>query len=131
MNKPKNVSILKPAEDIEKQAEDNFESTLEPDVTELTEGDDPVEIENEQADKITFGSSFSPADGDLGDESEDMGDLPDSLKERNRYDPSMSTGETSYNQSELEENGMHITDADHVGLAYDDNDYTRDSEEEE
>jgi hypothetical protein len=89
----------------------------------LSDGKDAIELEEEQADKIVFGMSFNPKDGDLGDESEDNGDLPDSLIQ-NRYNPTLSSKPSGddYKDELLEK--IRITNEEKAGLGYGDNDYS-------
>jgi hypothetical protein len=124
MKNTKNVRILNSLEDLGKKEESNFENNLETDITPLAEGDDIIEMENTEADKITYGSTFSAGDGDLGDESEDLGDLPLSPNE-NMYNPSLPEKPIESLEDELEKNGMHISNQFDAGIAFDDNDYTK------
>ncbi len=119
-----NTHIYSSIEDMEKKETERFESVQDNDITELTEGDDAIEIENETGDKIIYGSTFSPADGDVGDESEDNGDLPEGLRGKPEYTPTLASGAASDSDFQLDENRMHITDENHIGLGFDDNDYT-------
>jgi hypothetical protein len=96
-------------------------------------GDDAIEIEMGEGEKIVYGSTFSPKDGDLGDESEDIRDLPVEMRKGgNRYDPTLSTGRMneSNDLDELEES-IHITDEDHVGMAYGEDKYVDGDEDED
>jgi hypothetical protein len=91
-------------------------------VESLLDDKDAIELEEDQADKIVFGMSFNPKDGDLGDESEDNGDLPEMLIQ-NRYNPTLSTKPTGedYKDELLEK--IRITNENKAGLGYGDNDY--------
>jgi hypothetical protein len=93
-------------------------------VESLLDDKDAIELEEDQADKIVFGMSFNPKDGDLGDESEDNGDLPEMLIQ-NRYNPTLSTKPTGedYKDELLEK--MRITNENKAGLGYGDNDYDK------
>jgi hypothetical protein len=95
-------------------------------VESLLDDKDAIELEEDQADKIVFGMSFNPIDGDLGDESEDIGDLPENLI-NNRYDSTLSTKPSAENKKDELLEKIRITNEDEAGLGYSDNDY----EEEE
>lgn len=120
------LTTLVSVEEDERLNEIHDQEITESDVTELSEPEDMIGIENSVGEKIGFGSQFSNGDGDLGDESEDMSDYPGELK-HNHYDPTLSVGGS---EEEVTGNpdtfGMHITDAEHAGIAYDENDYTKD-----
>jgi hypothetical protein len=118
------VRTLNSVEDLNRKEEANFEATIDSDIAPLTEGDDAIEMESNEADKITYGSTFSGADGDLGDESEDRGDLPFTNNE-NGYNPSLPEMPVQSLEEELEQNNMHVSNEQDAGIAYDDNDYTK------
>ena len=83
-------------------------------------GDDEIEIEKGEGEKIVYGASFSPKDGDLGDESEDHGDLPTSVKEQGHaYDPTLSTGQVdnTADQDELKQ-GIRVVGPEDIGMAF-------------
>lgn len=102
----------------------NSEEDLLIDLEELSEGDDPVEMDILEADKIVFGSSFSPMDGNDGDESEDVEDLPDELKRQGqRFDPTLSSGGRIKKETEEWEDGLFINDMDNIGMGFGENDY--------
>ena len=101
-------------------------------VEELKEASDSIGIEMEEGERITYGSSFSPQDGDLGDESEDIGDLPEELRKiGHRYDSTIPIGGAPPDDLDELEEGIDIVDADDAGLGYGENDYTEDSEDDE
>ncbi|HET6243589.1 MAG: hypothetical protein H0V01_02215 [Bacteroidetes bacterium] len=104
---------------------EEFEEELE---DELFGEFDAIEVEEDEGEKITYGSFFSPKDGDLGDESEDTGDLPETLR-KNRYDPTLSAPPESSSEPDNDEllENMRVTNEDKAGLGYGANDY---SEEE-
>jgi SMC interacting uncharacterized protein involved in chromosome segregation len=117
----------------EKPVKDKYESPedldqgvnddMDPEVHELNDDIDAIEAEEEEADRITFGMSFSPMDGDLGDETEDTGDLPETLL-KNRYNQNLSTQPSvTPDDDELIEK-MRITNENKAGLGYGDNDYS-------
>src|SRR5688500_996259 len=59
----------------------------------LDAGDDMIGMELNDAEKINYGASLDAMEGNLGDESEDTGDLPEgNRKIGNRYDPALSVG---------------------------------------
>jgi hypothetical protein len=118
------VRTLNSVEDLNRKEEANFEASIDADFTPLTDGDDAIEMESNEADKIIYGATFSGADGDLGDESEDRGDLPYSVNE-NGYNPSLPEMQVQSLEDELELNNMHISNEQDAGIAYDDNDYTK------
>jgi hypothetical protein len=94
-------------------------------------GDDEIEVEKGEGEKIVYGSSFSPKDGDLGDESEDRGDLPSALKEfGHEYNPTLSSGpaDTFEDGDELKQ-GIHIVKAEDAGMAYGPDRYTEEEED--
>ena len=92
--------------------DNEFKENLEP-------GDDAIEMEMNEAEKITYGSSFSPMDGDIGDESEDINDLPVDFKRTgNRYDPTLSTGKKANTEAEELTKGIEVKEEDEIGMAY-------------
>lgn len=97
-------------------------------------GEDEIEIEKGEGEKIVYGSTFSPKDGDLGDESEDMDDLPSTLRDTNNiYNPRLSTGDTDEaEQGEVDEikRGIHIVKQEDAGLAYGEDNYVDDEHTE-
>jgi hypothetical protein len=98
---------------------------LDQEVHELDENMDAIAAEEDEADKITFGMSFSPMDGDLGDETEDRGDLPETLL-KNRYNQNLSAqSDIQPDDDELIEK-IRITNENKAGLGYGDNDYSKD-----
>ena len=74
--------------------------------------------------KMRFGFSFSAADGEAGNQSEDNADLPNLLKNTgHQYDPNLAE-QNPVNTAEENEitNAMHIADKNSVGLSYSDSD---------
>jgi hypothetical protein len=116
----------KPVKDKLESAQDLDEGIFEDkdqEVHELIDDTDAIEVEEEEADKIIFGMSFSPMDGDLGDETEDNGDLPETLL-KNRYNQNLSAQpEATPDDDELIDK-IRITNEDKAGLGYGDNDYS-------
>lgn len=85
--------------------------------------DRPLPQQNQasySSEKLAFGFSFSAADGELGNQSEDNDDLPKLLKKvGHQYNPNLA----DQNPKEfVEENeitaAMHIADKHSVGLSY-------------
>lgn len=93
-------------------------------------GEDAIEIDKGEGEKIVYGSTFSPKDGDLGDESEDRRDLPSSMRGNgHQYDPTLSTGAS--NEAEEEETdelkrGMRVVRQEDTGMAYGPDNYVDD-----
>ena len=109
--------------------ENEREAIFNDEVEELQEASDSIEIEIEEGERITYGSTFSPQDGDLGDESEDLLDLPDELRKvGHRYDPTLSVGRPEPESRDELELGIDIVDADDAGLGYGQNDYSEDED---
>ena len=106
----------------------NSEASInDEDTEELIEGDDLIEMDIKNEKKIEY--SFSPPDGELEDESEDTGDLPEAVKKKgNRYNPTLSSG-TTIKESELENEGIYIAHSDDIGLGYGENDYSMEEEQ--
>jgi hypothetical protein len=118
------IRTLNSVEDLNRKEEEKFEATIDSDIIPLTDGDDAIEMESNEADKISYGATFSGGDGDLGDESEDRGDLPFTSNE-NGYNPSLPDMPTQNLEDELEQNNMHVSNEQDAGIAFDDNDYTK------
>jgi hypothetical protein len=96
-------------------------------------GNDMVEMSMEEGEKIVYGSTFSPKDGDSGDETEDNGDLPSALKKnKNAYDETISgAAEAPMSDTEDElKRGIHIANEDEIGMAYGEDKYTSDKDDE-
>lgn len=74
--------------------------------------------------KMRFGFSFSAADGEAGNQSEDNNDLPKLLKNTgHQYDPNLSDqNPTEKTENNEITNAMHIADKNSVGLSYRDTD---------
>lgn len=74
--------------------------------------------------KMRFGFSFSAADGEAGNQSEDNEDLPKLLKNTgHQYNPNLSEENPIQNKEENEiTNAMHIADKNSVGLSFNDKD---------
>lgn len=76
------------------------------------------------ANKLKFGFSFSGADGELGNSSEDLGDLPKALqKPGHQYNPNLEDYQSSdFDESNEITNSMHIADKNSIGLSFSDDD---------
>jgi hypothetical protein len=60
-------------------------------------GDDPIEIEKNQAKRFNDMGTFSQTEGRVGDEETDLGDLPkQDLKHGTKYDPAVATGKPTH-----------------------------------
>jgi hypothetical protein len=95
----------------------------------LEEGDDAIAMETNEGEKITYGSTFSPMDGDIGDESEDINDMPVDLKKTgNRYDPTLSSGKKVNKEAEELTDGIQVKDEDEIGMAYGKDNYVDDED---
>ncbi len=87
-------------------------------------GTDEISSSVNDAKKLSFGFSFSAADGESGNESEDLGDLPKSLqKQGHMYDPTISDG-THFSFKEENEitESMHIVNDKEAGVSFNDED---------
>lgn len=96
---------------------------------ELIEGDDPIELEINNEQKMEY--SFSSEEGEFEEEIHNTGDLAkENRKLGNRYDYelSMGSGEASQ-EGNMEREGIYIADRDDIGLGYGDNDYFNEEEE--
>ncbi len=93
-------------------AEDDLDSTPENNLKDFKNG------------KMRFGFSFSAADGEAGNQSEDNADLPKLLKNTgHQYDPNLAEQNPSDFKEENEiTNAMHIADKNSVGLSYSEKD---------
>jgi hypothetical protein len=97
----------------------------------LEEGDDAIAMETNEGEKITYGSTFSPMDGDIGDESEDINDLPVDLKKTgNRYDPTLSSGKKVNVEAEELTEGIEVKGEDEIGMAYGKDNYVDDEQKD-
>jgi hypothetical protein len=73
-------------------------------------GKDRIEIEKEEAKAFNDMGKFAPMNGDLGDESTDVKDLPiQERKNKNTYDPAMGVGGKQNEKSSKQPEGMHKT----------------------
>ena len=95
--------------------------------------DRPLHQQNQasySSEKLSFGFSFSAADGELGNQSEDNNDLPKLLKKvGHQYNPNISEQNANETFEENEITGaMHIADKHSVGLGYSEGDAYLDKE---
>jgi hypothetical protein len=73
-------------------------------------GKDRIEIEKKEAKGFNDMGKFAPMNGDLGDESKDVKDLPiQDRKNKNGYDPAMGVGGKKNTGSSNQSEEMHIT----------------------
>lgn len=87
------------------------------DAVDASHGKDRIEIEKREAEGLNDMDKFAPMDGDLGDESEDKGDLPlQDKKNPNRYDPSLGVGNPDHESKQVRPEGMHKTQAGKSGI---------------
>jgi len=111
---------------------EGHEDNNDPGIIGLKTGDDPIEADMEEGEKIVYGSTFAPKDGDVGDESEDNQDMPSQMKlNGNLYDPTLSTGGTEQAEDDEIKSGMRVANEDEIGMAYGEDKYTKESDEEE
>jgi hypothetical protein len=123
------VKIVKDVLDAEDNLDENIlGEEFQEDVEPLFDDLDAIEVEDDNAEKITFGMGFNPKDGDLGDETEDLGDLPDSMR-KNRFDNTLSaqpTGDMDDTDDDELVKKIRVTkNKDSIGLGYGDNDYSK------
>lgn len=101
-------------------------------VSDINSFEDPLEADMNERLKLGFNLE-RPGQGDLGEEDEYVGDLPDgAFHLGNRFDPSMSTGTTG--RAGLEIPGdldVHVTGENSIGMAYGPDKYTEDAPDEE
>ncbi len=94
-----------------------------------THGDDAIEIEINEAERLAAMTTFAPLDGDLSEESEDSEDLPvEERKNRNVYDPSLSAGGSSAATDREKPEGIHVSRAFQAGVSFKDKDSYVDEE---
>lgn len=93
----------------------------------ITSDDDA--FEKDTTDRLKFGFSFDPMQGELGSENEYKGDLaPEQKHLGNRFDPSISTGRVDDSESyDPQVRDLHVKDERDIGMAYGEDKYTRDS----
>jgi len=73
-------------------------------------GKDRIEIEKKEAEAFNEMGKFAPMNGNLGDESKDVKDLPiQERQNKNEYDPAMGVGGKRNEGSSNRPEGMHKT----------------------
>lgn len=94
--------------------------------------DDPIEAEQIESEKLRFGFSFEPGEGQLGDETEDEGDLTaDQRKTGNRYKASLGVDDgEGADENIANDQELHVTDTGHIGMAFGEDNYVNDDEEQ-
>lgn len=101
------------------------EADREQEDTERTEvdaghGEDAIDIERNEGQRFSDSATYMPTGGDLGDESQDYGDLPEQTrKNHNYYDASLASGGQRKSPDPENPEGMHIDDGRKVGLSFD------------
>jgi hypothetical protein len=87
--------------------------------------EDPIEAEQIESEKLRFGFSFEPKEGQIGDETEDGGDLTsEQRKTGNRYKPSLGVDDGEPNEDNLAvDQELHITDTGHIGMSFGEDNY--------
>lgn len=94
--------------------------------------DDPIEAEQTESEKLRFGFSFEPKEGQMGDETEDEGDLTaDQRKPGNRYRPYLGVDDGEKDDdNQASDQELHITDTGHIGMSFGEDNYTEKEDEE-
>jgi hypothetical protein len=94
--------------------------------------EDPLEADINERLKLGFALE-RPEQGDLGEEDEYIGDLPDGqLRMGNRYDPAVSTGNPGGTGLEMPgDMEIHLEDESHIGMAYGPDNYVNDEDDDE
>ena len=95
--------------------------------------DDPIEAEQIESEKLRFGFSFEPKEGQLGDETEDEGDLTaEQRKTGNRYKPFLGVddGERD-NETIASDQDLRVTDQGHIGMAFGEDNYVDEGDKQE
>ncbi len=86
-------------------------------------GEDAIEIERNEGRRFDESNEFSPFTGDLGDESEDLGDLtPAERKNKNFYNSAASVGEDQEGIDPEDAKAMLIKKGRKAGVSYSDKD---------
>ncbi|MGI8893123.1 MAG: hypothetical protein ACR2GN_06650, partial [Bacteroidia bacterium] len=81
--------------------------------------EDPIEAEQIKSEKLRFGFSFEPKEGQIGDETEDGGDLTsEQRKTGNRYKPSLGVDDGELHEDHLAvDQDLHVTATGHIGMS--------------
>jgi hypothetical protein len=132
MEEFRNPNKIEPDLPVTGKTPEGHEDNNDPGVIGLKTGDDPIEADMEEGEKIVYGSTFSSKDGDLGDESEDNMDMPSQMKGHgNLYDPTLSSGPSELIEDDEIKAGMHVAGSEEIGMAYGEDRYTEESDENE
>lgn len=106
------------SEDADRQLVDGERTEMD-----ATHGDDAIEIERNEGRRFAEAKEFTPFTGDLGDESEDMGDLsPADRKNKNLYNSAASVGEDQEGIDPDDTDAMRIKKGRKAGVSYKDED---------
>lgn len=82
-------------------------------------GEDAIEIERNEGRRFEESKAFSPFHGDLGDESEDVGDLPPAdRKNKNFYNAAASVGENQEGMNPEDAEAMRIRKGRKAGVSF-------------
>jgi hypothetical protein len=94
--------------------------------------DDPIEAEQLESEKLRFGFSFEPKEGQTGDETDDEGDLTsDQRKTGNRYRPYLGVDDGVKDEENIaNDQELHVTDTGHIGMAFGEDNYVDEDEEQ-
>lgn len=86
-------------------------------------------LEQNPGERLEFGFSFSAEEGRIGEENEYYGDMTKEQKAvGNIYDPTMDTGRARIDVDDQQVGNVHITDEDHIGMAYGKDKYVDDTD---
>ncbi len=106
------------AEEADRELADGERSEMD-----ATHGDDAIEVERNEGRRFTEFQEFAPFHGDLGDESEDMGDLSSTdRKHKNLYNSAASVGENQEGLDLDDAEALLIKKGRKAGVSYKDED---------
>lgn len=96
-------------------------------------GEDAIEIERNKGRRFEDSKEFTPFHGNLGDETEDRGDLSATERmHKNQYNAAASAGENQERKSPDDGEALQIKRGRKAGLSFDEKDsYVEDEEEKE
>lgn len=116
------------AEEADRELQDGKRSEMD-----ATHGEDAIEIERNEGRRFAEAEVFAPFHGDLGDESEDMGDLSSTKrKNKNFYNSAASVGENQEGIDPEDAEAMRIKKGRKAGVSYQDEDsYVDDKDQQE
>lgn len=131
--RPESDEVRRKQPDIPAEEADREETGGQRSEIDAGHGDDAIEIERNEGRRFSEAGTYMPQGGDLGDESQDFGDLPrQDQKNHNYYDPSLSSGGQRKTPDPEPPEGMHVDDGRKVGLSFDEDEgYVDDSGEPE